>query len=121
MRGLLIAVAIASAIIIVQGYARSEQVDGSSYLVAVEQVFIEVQPGVYAPRARGEHRPDMTQWAHVSFSAPLEDGRTSATARVPSDLRVDVGDLVMLRFAPSGSRGTLPATNEISALPSRSH
>ena len=120
MRGLLIIMAIASAVLIVQGYARSEQVNGGSYLARVDQVIVEVNPGVYTPRPPGARMPGTPQWAEVTFPEPLEDGRTSATARVPQFMYVKEGDLVMLRFA-AGFPEAQPAVNEISAVASGPH
>lgn len=121
MRGLLIGLAIASAILIVQGYARSEQVNGGSYLARVEEVIVEVSPGVYAPRPPGARMPGTPQWVNVNFPEPLEDGRTSATASVPAFVYVKEGDLVMLRFAETGFPEAHPAVNEVSAVASEPH
>ena len=118
MRGLLIALAIASAVMIVQGYARSEQVMGGSYLARVDQVIVEMHPGIYSPRLAGARMPGTPQWVNVTFPEPLEDGRTSATARVPAFLHVKEGDLVMLRFAAAGFPQAQPAVNEVSAVAS---
>jgi hypothetical protein len=118
MRGLLIVAAIAAAVTIVQSYARSEQVSGGSYLARVEEVIVEATPGVYSPRPHGARMPGVPQWVNVSFPAPLEDGRTSATARVPDLMQVEEGDLVMVRFAESGFPEAHPAVNEVSAVAS---
>jgi hypothetical protein len=121
MRGLLIIVAIAAAVTIVQGYARSEQVSGGSYLGRVDEVIVEASPGVYAPRPPGARMPGTPQWVNVTFPEPLEDGRTSATARVPTFLYVKEGDLVMLRFPATGFPEARPAVNEVSAVASEPH
>jgi hypothetical protein len=118
MRGLLIIFAIAAAVTIVQGYARSEQVSGGSYLGRVDEVIVEASPGVYAPRPPGARLPGTPQWVNVTFPEPLADGRTSATARVPIFLYVKEGDLVMLRFPPTGFPEAQPAVNEVSAVAS---
>lgn len=118
MRGLLIALAIASAVMIVQGYAQSEQVSGGSYLARVDEVIVEASPGVFTPRAPGARMPGTPQWVNVTFPEPLEDGRTSATAQVPDSLYVKEGDLVMLRFAATGFPEAQPAVNEVSAVAS---
>jgi hypothetical protein len=118
MRGLLIVAAIAAAVMIVQGYARSEQVNGGSYLAQVQEVIVEATPGVYGPRPPGAQMPGVPQWVNVSFPAPLADGRTTATARVPDLLHVKEGDLVMVRFAASGFPEAQPAVNEVSAVAS---
>lgn len=118
MRGLLIVAAIAAAVTIVQSYARSEQVSGGSYLAQVDEVIVEASPGVYAPRPAGARMPGTPQWVNVSFPVPLEDGRTSTTARVPDRLYVREGDLVMVRFAASGFPEAQPAVNEVSAVAS---
>ena len=119
MRGLLIGFAVLSAVMIVQGYARTEQTNGGSYLARVDKVFVEVDAGVYLPADTATRLPGMPQWVHVSFPEPLEDGRTSATAKVPPDLRVECNDLVMLRFARVGFPQAGPADNEISAVVSK--
>lgn len=121
MRGLLIVLAIASAVMIVKGYAQSEQLSGGSYLARVDEVIVETSPGVYTPRPAGARMPGMPQWVNVTFPEPLEDGRTSATAQVPDSLYVKEGDLVMLRFAATGFPEAQPAVNEVSAVASRPH
>jgi hypothetical protein len=121
MRGLLIVAAIAAAVTIVQSYARSEQVSGGSYLARVDEVIVEANPGVYTPRPAGARMPGTPQWVNVSFPAPLEDGRTSATARVPAFLYVKEGDVVMVRFAATGFPEAQPAVNEVSAVASEPH
>lgn len=118
MRGVLIACAIGAAVMIVHGYAQSERLDGGSYIARVEQVFVEVQPGVYTPQAKSRRTPGMPRWVNVTFPQPLEDGRTGATARVPPELIVNPGDLVMLRFAGLSDS---PLANEISAVAPRNH
>jgi hypothetical protein len=106
MRGLLIALAIASAVMIVQGYARSEQVNGGSYLAQVEQVIVEVRPGVYAPRPAGARMPGTPQWVNVTFPEPLEDGRTSVNG-VPGNLAQE-GDWWCCASRPRGSPKPTP-------------
>jgi hypothetical protein len=116
MRGVLILLAIAAAIMIVQGYAQSEQVSGGSYLARVDEVIVETSPGVYQPRPPGTRMPGTPQWVNVTFPEPLADGRTSATAQVPDSFDVKEGDAVMLRFATSGFPEARPAAKEVSAV-----
>ncbi len=117
----MIVLAIGAAVLIVQGYARSEQVSGGSYLARVDEVIVETSPGVYAPRPAGARMPGVQQWVNVTFPEALEDGRTSATAQVPDSLYVKEGDLVMLRFAATGFPEAQPAVNEVSAVASEPH
>jgi hypothetical protein len=119
MRGLLIGFAILSGVMIVQGYARTEQITGGSYLARVDRVFVEVDTGVYLPAEAATRLPGMPQWVHVSFPEPLEDGRTSATAKVQTDLSVERDDLVMLRLVGTGFPRAEPVYNEISAVLSK--
>lgn len=119
MRGLLIGFAILSGIMIVQGYARTEQITGGSYLARVDSVFVEVETGVFLPVEAAPRAPGMPQWVNVSFPEPLQDGRTSATTKVQADLHVEPDDLVMLRFAPTGFPQVEPVYNEISAVVSK--
>lgn len=87
MRGLLIALAIASAVMIVQGYARSEQVMGGSYLARVDQVIVEMHPGIYSPPAgrREDARHAAVGERHLP-GAPRgrADVGNGARARVPA-------------------------------------
>jgi hypothetical protein len=116
---MLIGFAILSGIMIVQGYARTEQITGRSYLARVDSVFVEVDTGVFLPFEAAPRAPGRPQWVNVSFPEPLRDGRTSATAKVQANLRVERDDLVMLRFAPTGFPQAEPAYNEISAVVSK--
>jgi hypothetical protein len=118
MRGFLIVLAIAAAVMIVQGYAQSEQVSGGSYLARVDEIIVETSPGVYQPRPPGARMPGTSQWVSVIFPEPLADGRTSATAQVPDSFDVKEGDLVMLRFPPTGFPEARPAPKEFSAVTS---
>jgi len=116
MRGVLILLAIAAAVMIVQGYAQTEEVSGGSYLARVDEVIVETSPGVYQPRPPGTKLPGTPQWVNVTFPEPLADGRTSATAEVSDDFDVKAGDVVMLRFGSTGFPEARPATKEVSAV-----
>jgi len=119
MRGLLIALAIIAGIMIVQGYARTDQIPGGRYLARVEKVYVETDPGVFVRATTAARIPNQPLWVDVSFLEPLQDGRTTATAKVPADLRVQPNDLVMLRFAPEGFPRAEPVQHEISAVVSK--
>ena len=116
MRGFLILLAIAAAVMIVQGYAQSDEVSGGSYLARVDEVIVETSPGVYQPRPPGGRMPGTPQWVNVTFPEPLADGRTAATAQMPDAFDVKQGDLVMLRFATTGFPEARPAAKEFSVV-----
>lgn len=119
MRGLLIIFAVLAGIMIVQGYARTEQITGGSYLARVDKVYVETDPGVFVRAAAAVRTPSQPLWVDVNFLEPLQDGRTTATAKVPADLRVQPNDLVMLRFAPAGFPQAEPVHHEVSAVVSK--
>jgi hypothetical protein len=85
------------AVLLVQGYARTERLSDSVHLGIVEALFEEAHPGVYMPR-RSPESAQLPVWVHVSFGEPLEDGRTFAVAALPSGVKARPGDIVEMRF-----------------------
>jgi hypothetical protein len=65
----------------------------------VQGVFVEHHPGVLVDRAVAGDPGARPTWAWVSFSEPLDDGRTFATARVYDDPGLEAGDLVRMQLA----------------------
>jgi hypothetical protein len=98
MKGGLSFLLIASAVVIVTGYARTSELSGATHVGVVEAVFVELRDGVYVPRATAPDAIGKPQWAHVRFPEPLEDGREATTAMLPDELRADAGDRVEVRF-----------------------
>ena len=91
--------ALAAAFVLVQGYARVAELNGSTHAGVVERVYIEQSPGVYFERSAALAESSGPVWADVRFPEPLIDGRITAIAVVPSSLRVEPGDRVEMRFA----------------------
>jgi hypothetical protein len=85
------------AIILVQGYARTDSLSEGSHEGIVEALFEESHPGVYVAR-RPESGAQAATWVHVRFEQPLNDGRRFAVAMLPPRLAVQPGDRVEMRF-----------------------
>ncbi len=97
MKSSILLFALLFAVILVQGYARTDRLADSTHMGTVEALFEEAHPGVYVPR----RSPDLSGapvWAHVSFPQALADGRTYAVAVLPHGLTARVGDTVEMRF-----------------------
>lgn len=107
-------------IVLVQAYARTDELRGSLHAGVVERVFVEQHPGIYVDRTGGGKAPSGgPTWVHVNFPRALEDGRTSDVASVPTSLNVDVGDLVEMRFgggAEQAGREAFPVQNRVTAV-----
>ena len=105
-------------IVLVQAYARTDELRGSLHAGVVERVFVEQYPGIYVDRTAGGKALGGPTWVHVNFAQALEDGRTSDVATVPASLNVDVGDLVEMRFggAKQADRESFPAQNRVTAV-----
>jgi hypothetical protein len=56
--------------------------------------------------------------AYVTFARPLPDGRTFATAQLPSTLEVEAGDLVQVQVADPGAfeADSLRQRNQVTSL-----
>jgi hypothetical protein len=85
------------AILLVQGYARTDSLSQGIYEGTVEALFEEAHPGVYLAR-RAETDAKVPTWVHIRFDAPLSDGRRFAVAVLPPQLAVKAGDRVEMRF-----------------------
>ena len=92
------------AILLVQGYARTDSLSQGTYEGTVEALFEEAHPGVYVAR-RAERGIQAPTWVHVRFDAPLNDGRRFAVAMLPPPLEVQTGDRVEMRFGDAADIG----------------
>jgi hypothetical protein len=99
MKSLIGIFALAAVIVLVQGYARNEELNGSIHEGVVERVFVEQDLGVYVDRDSAPGNRAGTTWVDVKFPEPLADGSTNAIAFLPANLRVEPGDLIEMRFA----------------------
>ena len=108
-----------AAFVLVQGYARVAELNGSSHTGVVERVYVEQSPGVYVERSAGPAESNGPVWADVKFPEPLIDGRIAAIAVVPRALQVEPGDRVEMRFAADNSGQSEAAAleqNRVTAL-----
>jgi hypothetical protein len=119
MKSVIAILGLLAVIVLVQAYARTDELRGSLHAGVVERVFVEQYPGIYVDRIAGGKAPGGTTWVHVNFPRALEDGRTSDVASVPGSLNVDVGDLVEMRFAggaEQAGREAFPVQNRVTAV-----
>ena len=104
MKGLIGIFALTGVIALVQGYARTEELNGSIHQGIVERVFVEQDLGVYVDRETAPDNRAGTAWVDVKFPEPLADGTTTAIALLPANLLVEPGDRVEMRFAGGTGR-----------------
>ena len=98
MKGVFAVISLLAVIALVLSYARTAELRGSTHVGVVERVFVESYPGVYVePSSLGRDYRGPA-WAHVSFSEPLEDGRTADVARIPAGMTIEPGDLIEMRY-----------------------
>lgn len=118
MKSLVGVFALAAVIVLVRGYARTEELNGSIHQGVVERVFVEQDLGVYVDRETAPSNQAGTAWVDVKFPEPLADGSTTAIALLPPYLRVERGDRVEMRFGGSDGRQTeaAPDQNRVTAL-----
>jgi len=117
MRSLVAIFVFAAVVALVQGYARTEELSGTTHQGVVERVFVEQDLGVYVDRASAPRIG--TAWVDVRFPEPLADGSTTAIALLPTNLRAEAGDHVEMRFAGKSSQHNGDATldeNRVVAL-----
>lgn len=104
------------AILLVQGYARTDSLAEGAYEGTVEALFEESHPGIYVAR-RSDRQPDVPTWVHVRFDAPLTDGRRFAVAMAPATLAVQTGDRVEMRFGQGADVDSYgPARNVVTRV-----
>src|SRR5262245_56587132 len=111
--------ALVAAFVLVQGYARVAELNGSTHAGLVERVYVEQSPGVYVERSAALTESNGPVWADVRFPEPLIDGRITAIAVVPRALQVEPGDQVEMRFAADNgaqSEAAPPEQNRVTAL-----
>ena len=99
MKSIVSLFALMAAIVLIEAYARTAELSGSTHVGTVESVFIEQYPGIYVDRDIAQQDLKSPAWVHIKFSKPLEDGRTFAIAMLPADMRAKAGDRVEMRFA----------------------
>lgn len=102
MKSIIGILAFAAVIVLVQGYARTDELNGSIHQGVVERVFVEQDLGVYVDRDSAPNNRAGTAWVDVKFPEALADGTTTAIALLPPYLRVERGDSVEMRFAGGG-------------------
>jgi len=118
MKSIIAIFALAAVVVLVQGYARTDELNGSVHQGVVGRVFVEQDVGVYVDRDTAPGNRAGTAWVDVEFSEPLADGSTTAIALLPPYLRVERGDRVEMRFAGrSGERNDAALDqNRVTAL-----
>lgn len=118
MRSVIGIFALAAVIVLVQGYARTAELNGSIHEGVVERIFVEQDLGVYVDRETVPRNQASTAWVDVRFAEPLADGSTIAIAFLPPYLQVEPGDRVEMRFAGSDGRQTdaISDQNRVTAL-----
>ena len=117
MKSIIGILAFAAVIILVQGYARTDELNGSIHQGVVERVFVEQDLGVYVDRENAPNNRAGTAWVDVKFPEALADGTTTAIALLPPYLRVERGDSVEMRFAGGGGQtGAALDQNRVTAL-----
>jgi hypothetical protein len=108
------------AILLVQGYARTDSLSQGSHEGIVEALFEESHPGVYVAR-RADRAAGTATWVHVRFAQPLNDGRRFAVAMLPPPLAVQPGDRVEMRFGDAADLDAQgPARNVVTRVLPRS-
>lgn len=93
------------AVLLVQGYARTERVGMTTHVGKVEALYEEAHPGVYVPR-RLAGASEAPLWVHVRFPQPLLDGRSFTVAALPEGMAVQVDDTVEVKFGDSAQVDT---------------
>ena len=118
MRSAIAILGLLAVIVLVQAYARTDELRGSIHAGTVARVFVEQYPGIYVDRPAGIKPPAGPTWVHVNFAQALEDGRTSDVATVPPGIHVEIGDLVEMRFgnAATSSEEASPEQNRVTAV-----
>ena len=118
MRTLIGIFALGAVIVLVQGYARTDELNGSVHQGVVERVFVEQDLGVYVDRDTAPGNRAGTAWVDVKFAEALADGTTTAIALLPPYLRVEPGDRVEMRFAggDAGRSDVALDPNRVTAL-----
>lgn len=104
MKSILAILALGAVVAMVQGYARTDELNGSVHQGVVERVFVEQDLGVFVDRETAPNNRAGTAWVDVKFTEPLADGTTTAIALLPPYLRVERGDQVEMRFAGGDAR-----------------
>jgi hypothetical protein len=84
----------------------------------VEGVYVEAYTGVFVERQLAGDPTGKALCAYVTFARPLPDGRTFATAQLPSTLEVEAGDLVQVQVADPGAfeADSLRQRNQVTSL-----
>jgi|SRR6185295_17496484 len=118
MKALIGIFALAAVIVLVQGYARTDELNGSVHQGVVERVFVEQDLGGHVDRETAPNNRAGTTWVDVKFAEALADGTTTAIALLPPYLRLERGDRVEMRFAGGDGRRSDAALdpNRVTAL-----
>jgi hypothetical protein len=100
----------------VQGSQREIRVD--TVVGKVEGVYEQEYDGVYVLRTGVRPTATQTLYAHVFFTVPLDDGRTSTMVRINAKQGIQRGDLVAFQVAQviDESSHNSPAKSQVSAV-----
>lgn len=84
----------------------------------VEGVYEQEYDGVYVLRSAVRRQGTQTLYAHVFFTVPLDDGRTSTMIRINAKQGIQRGDLVAFQIAQviDETSHNSPAKSQVSAV-----
>jgi hypothetical protein len=118
MRNVPTLAATALIVVLTQGCYTQPPLGSSFQTGKVQGVYVEAYNGVFVERQLASNAGGKALCAYVTFPHPLPDGRTFVTAQLPSEMGVDTGDLVQVRFADPAAfeADALPERNQVTAL-----
>jgi hypothetical protein len=84
----------------------------------VEGIYEQTYDGVYVVRTGTRPQAAQTLYAHVFFTVPLDDGRTSTMVRINAKQAIQRGDLVAFQLAQviDETSQNSPAKSQVSAV-----
>jgi len=121
MRNVPTLTAIALIVVLTQGCYTQPPLANTLQTGKVQGVYVEAYNGIFVERQLASDAAGKALCVYVTFQRPLPDGRTFATAQLPSGMAVDTGDLVQVRFADPGAfeADAVPERNQVIALVSK--
>jgi hypothetical protein len=95
-----------------------QQVRVDTVVGKVEAVYEQEYDGVYVLRNPNRPRASQTLYAHVFFTVPLEDGRTSMMVRINAKQGIQRGDLVAFQITQIVEEAAQdsPAKSQVSSV-----
>lgn len=101
-----------------QDQAHRDHVRIDTVVGKVEGVYEQEYDGVYVLRTGMRPRVSQTLFAHVFFTVPLDDGRTSTMIRINAKQGIQRGDLVAFQIAQviDETSQNSPAKSQVSAI-----